>query len=109
MIINSPMPDEAKLRAILRESRPAPDLPPGFENAVWRRIARAEAPAVAPPAADWLDHLAAWFLRPGRAFAAAAVMLVLGLSLGIAQGASRGKDLAKARYLDSVSPPALRQ
>jgi hypothetical protein len=109
MITNSPMPDEAKLRALLRESRPAPDLPPGFQDAVWRRIERTEAPAAARPAADWLDHLAAWFLRPGRAFATAAVMLVLGLSLGIAQGASRGKDLAKARYLDSVSPPALRQ
>ena len=109
MITNSPMPDEAKLRALLRESRPAPDLPPGFENTVWRRIERAEAPAAARPAPDWLDHLAAWFLRPGRAFATAAVMLMLGLSLGFAEGASRGKDLAKARYLDSVSPPALRQ
>jgi hypothetical protein len=109
MITNSPMPDDAKLRALLRESRPAPDLPPGFENAVWRRIERVEAPAVARPAADWLDRLAEWFLRPGRAFATAAVMLVLGISLGIAEGATHAKDLAKARYLDSVSPPALRQ
>jgi hypothetical protein len=109
MITNSPTPDDAKLGALLRESRPAPDLPPGFENAVWRRIERAEAPAVARPAADWLDRLAEWFLRPGRAFVTAAVMLVLGISLGIAEGATHGKDLAKARYLDSVSPPALRQ
>jgi hypothetical protein len=36
-------------------------------------------------------------------------MLLLGLSLGIAQGASHASDLAKARYLDSVSPPTLRQ
>ena len=71
---------------------------------VWRRIERAEAPA-----ADWLDALAAWFLRPRRAFATAAAMLLLGLSLGIAQGASHASDLAKARYLDSVSPPTLRQ
>ena len=103
------MPDDAKLGALLRECRPAPDLPAGFQNAVWRRIERAEAPAVSRSAADWLDHLAAWFLRPGRAFATAAVMLVLGISLGIAEGASHAKNLARERYLDSVSPPSLRQ
>ena len=104
MKTSSQAPDDAKLRALLRASRLAPELPPGFQNAVWRRIERAEAPA-----ADWLDALAAWFLRPGRALATAAAMLVLGLSLGIAQDASRANDLAKARYLDSISPPALRQ
>ena len=104
MKTNSQTPDDAQLRALLRESRPAPELPPGFQNAVWRRIERAEAPA-----ADWLDALASWFLRPRRAFVTAAAMLLLGLSLGIAQGASRANDLARARYLDSVSPPTLRQ
>jgi hypothetical protein len=44
-----------------------------------------------------------------RALAAAAVMLLLGISLGIAQGASQANDLARQRYLDSVSPPALRR
>jgi hypothetical protein len=101
---NSQPPDDGGLRALLRESRVAPELPPGFQDAVWRRIERGEAPA-----ADWLDALAAWFLGPRRALAMAAVMLVLGLSLGIARGASHATDLAKARYLDSVSPPALRQ
>jgi len=108
MNTNSQIPDEAKLRALLLASRPAPELPPGFQNAVWRRIEREELPAANLPAAEWLDRLAAWFLRPGRALAAAAAMLLLGVSLGIAQGASRANDLAKARYLDSVSPPALR-
>ena len=104
MKTNSQTPDNVKLGALLRESRLVPELPPGFQNAVWRRIERAEAPA-----ADWLDALASWFLRPRRAFATAGAMLLLGLSLGIAQGASRANDVAKARYLDSVSPPALRQ
>ena len=109
MKTNSQMPDDTKLRALLRESRLAPDLPPAFENAVWRRIERAEKPGPALPAADWLDALAVWFLRPRRAFATAAAMLVLGLSLGIARGAGSANDLAKARYLNSVSPPTLRQ
>jgi hypothetical protein len=81
-----------------------PELPPGFQNAVWRRIERAEAPA-----ADWLDAIASWFLRPRRAFVAAAAMLLIGISLGVARGASHADELAKVRYLDSVSPPGLRQ
>jgi len=109
MITNNPIPDEARLHALLREARPAPDLLPGFENAVWRRIERVEAPAVARPTAHWLDRLVEWFLRPGRAFASAAIMIVLGTSLGIAEGATHAKDLARERYVDSVSPPSLRQ
>ena len=109
MTTNSQMPDDVKLKALLRASRPEPELPPGFQNAVWRRIERAEKPATARPAADWLDSLADWFLRPRRAFATAAVVLLLGLSLGIARGAGQATDLAKERYVDSVSPAALRQ
>ena len=109
METNNQMPDDRRLHTLLRESRVEPELPPGFENTVWRRIERAERPAPALPAADWLDALAAWFLRPRRAFATAAVVLVLGLSLGIVRGANSANDLAKARYLDAVSPPALRQ
>jgi hypothetical protein len=109
MKTNGQMPDDPQLRALLREFRPAPELPPGFQNAVWRRIERAGIPAAHPAAADWLDRLAAWFLRPGRALATAAAMLLVGISLGIAQGASQANDLAKQRYLNSVSPPALRQ
>jgi len=109
MITNSQSPDEAKLGALLRESRSVPDLPPGFQNAVWRRIERAESPEASPIAAGWLDRAAAWFLRPNRALATAAAMLLLGISLGIAQGTSQANDLDRQRYLDSVSPPALRQ
>jgi hypothetical protein len=104
MKTNSQPSDDGGLRALLRESRVAPELPPGFQDAVWRRIERVEAPAV-----DWLDALAAWFLRPRRAFATAAAVIVLGLSLGIVRGANRANDHAKQRYLDSVSPSALRQ
>ena len=109
MNTSSQMPDDAKLRALLRESRPAPELPPGFQNAVWRRIERAECPTSKPVGVDWLERLATWFLRPNRALATAAAMLLIGISLGIAQGASHANDLARQRYLDSVSPPALRQ
>lgn len=109
MNTNSQPPEDATLRALLRESRVEAELPPGFQDAVWRRIERTEAPAPALRAAGWLDALAGWFLRPRRALATAAVVLVLGFSLGIARGTGQANDLAKARYLDSVNPPALRQ
>jgi hypothetical protein len=109
MKTDSQLPDDARMRALLREARPEPELPPGFQNAVWRRVERAEQHAPALAAADWIDALVGWFLRPRRALATAAAMLLLGLSLGFARGANSATDLAKARYLDSVSPPALRQ
>src|SRR5512143_2135761 len=109
MNINHPTPEDARLRSILRECRPAPELPLGFQDAVWRRIERTEACATGPLAADWLDRLVLWVLRPNRALATAAALLLLGVSLGIASGASHATELAKARYLDSVSPLALRE
>jgi hypothetical protein len=109
MKTNSQTPEDGKLRTLLRECRPAPELPPGFKDAVWRRIERAERPAPTLSGAGWLDALAAWFLRPRQTFALTAAMLVLGLSLGVALSVSHINDLAKERYLDSVSPPALRQ
>jgi hypothetical protein len=109
MITDNQMPDDAKLRALLRESRSAPDLPPGFQDAVWRRIERADITGASPVATGWINQVAAWFLRPNRALATAVAMLLLGVSLGIAQGASQANDLARQRYLNSVSPPTLRQ
>ena len=109
MKTSSQTPDDAKLGALLRESRVAPELPHAFQDAVWRRIERAEMSTPTRSAADWLDALAAWFLRPRRALATAAAMLLLGISLGIARGASHADELAKARYLNSVSPPGVRQ
>ena len=109
MSTNNEMPNETKLRALLCESCPTAELPPGFEAAVWRRIELTEVRTKSLPFPQGLDLLATWFLRPGRALATAAAMLLLGLSLGFYRGASRANDLAKARYLDAVSPPALRQ
>jgi hypothetical protein len=99
-----PPPEEARLRAVLRESRPTPDLPPGFQNAVWRRIERAGSPRQGLSLAAWLDHAADWILQPRLALAGAAAMLLIGLSIGLMQGASQANDLAKQRYLAAVSP-----
>jgi hypothetical protein len=97
---------DSNLKALLRQNRPAPPLPPGFENTVWRRIQAAEARS---PEMNWLEALTAWLLRPRLAVVAALALVVAGASLGVAQGARSADELAKARYLNSVSPPELRR
>ena len=37
-------PDDARLGALLRRSRPSPSLPPRFQESVWRRIEDAAVP-----------------------------------------------------------------
>ena len=97
---------DPSLGKLLRQNRPAPGLPPGFENAVWRRIEAAAAPT---EEWNWVEALTAWLLRPRLAVVAAMVLVVAGASLGVAQGARSADELAKGRYLNSVSPPELRR
>jgi len=97
-------PDDARLRSLLRQARPSPALPPRFQESVWRRIERAEAPSESVSLADWLDRAAAWLLRPRLALAGVAAMLVVGIFIGVLQGSSLAHDQAKQRYLTAVSP-----
>ena len=98
--------EDKDLRALLQQHRPAAPLPPGFQNAVWRRIEAAEARKAEP---GWMESLTAWLLRPRLALTAAIVLVVAGASLGVAQGSRNADDFVKARYLNSVSPPQLRR
>ncbi len=97
--------NDAKLSALLRESRWSPSLPPRFQQNVWRRIEDAEAPVAA---ASWLDALAALILRPKFAFATAAVLLFAGGLLGTQRGSETVRHEAQVRYLASVAPDSLR-
>jgi hypothetical protein len=99
-----PEPDDARLRDLLRASHPAPDLPPGFQNAVWRRLERAEKPGETESVAEWLDRAAAWLLRPRLALVGVAAMLLVGISIGVLQGTSLANDIARQQYLAAVSP-----
>jgi hypothetical protein len=96
---------DAKLSALLRESRLSPPLPPRFQENVWRRIEDAAAPARAE---SWLEDLAALILRPKFAFAGAAILLVAGVLLGTQAGSETVRHDAQARYLASVAPDSLR-
>jgi len=98
------LPHDARLSALLRESRLTPALPPGFQESVWRRIERAQEPRESVSLAEWLDRAAAWFLHPGLALAGVAAMLVVGIFIGVLQASSLAHDQAKQRYLTAVSP-----
>jgi hypothetical protein len=100
-------PEDARLSALLRESRVTPALPPRFQEGVWRRIEEAEAPAKFNGIA-WLDALAALVLRPRLAMATAAVLMVAGALFGVRDGSQMAHQDAQARYLAMVAPNSLR-
>ncbi len=101
-------PDDAKLRALLLESRAAPPLPPRFQEGVWRRIEEAEAPGLGAGRAGWLDVLVARALRPRLALATFAALALAGVLLGAHEGSQAGRHDAQARYLAVVAPNSLR-
>ena len=104
---NNSEPDDARLGALLRESRATPHLPPRFEHNVWRRIEAAEAPATTTREPVWLETLVGLILRPRFAFATAAVLVIAGGLLGARGGADFARKDAQARYVTAVAPHAL--
>ena len=101
-------PTEAKLGALLCESRATPALPPRFRENVWRRIEDAEAPASSGETITWLEALAALMLRPRFAYATVAVLMLGGISLGAYHGAQTARHEAEIRYVASVAPHSAR-
>ena len=97
------VPKDEALCALLRGSRPAPPLPPRFEEHVWRRIEQSE-----PADASWLDAVARWLMRPKLALATVAVVAVVGLGLGWQDGYQLARHDAQVRYLTAVAPNSLR-
>ena len=100
--------ENAKLSALLRESRSAPSLPPRFQEAVWRRIQEAETAVRSTSGPSWLDAFAAWVLRPRPAFALATALIVAGGWWGAHAGNQAMRHEAQARYIAAVAPSALR-
>ena len=101
-------PEEARLGALLRETRATPSLPPRFQENVWRRIESAEARTVSAGDRNWLDALVGWRLRPRLAIAVVAVLVLTGVGLGWTKGEQLARRDAQARYLAAVAPNSLR-
>ena len=104
----NPHPDDVKLAARLRESRPSPPLPPRFEEAVWRKIDDAEAKSRPTQTPTWLDALAALILRPRFAVVTVTVLVLVGATLGVYKGVDLARRDAQSRYVVSVAPNSLR-
>jgi hypothetical protein len=99
-------PNDEKLSTLLRSARPAPSLPPRFQESVWRRIEESEIPATAR--VSWLDALVSWALRPKFALAAAVVLMAAGSFVGAREGNQAAHQDAQIRYVASVAPNSLR-
>jgi hypothetical protein len=99
--------NEPRLRELLREARPAPPLPPRFQEAVWRRIAETESAADPAGPLTWLDLLVERLLRPRIALAGLVALLLIGGLAGVASGQAAARQAAQARYLASVAPQPL--
>jgi hypothetical protein len=102
---NNNQSNDPQVSSLLREARVSPALPPRFQQNVWRRIEDAEAPV---NSASWLDTLANFILRPRFAVAAAAVLLLAGISAGTLEGRQLARHDAQMNYLAAVAPHALR-
>jgi hypothetical protein len=99
-------PDDARLRALLHESRQAVALPPRFQEHVWRRIEHADA-SQSVERQNWVDLVAIWLTRPKLAFAAVAVLVLMGALLGVREGVQTARHEAQTRYLTAVAPDVL--
>ncbi len=96
--------NDAKLSALLRESRLSPSLPPRFQESVWRRIEAAKAPV---KSGSWLDAFAVLILRPRFAFATVTALVLAGVLLGTYQGEQIARQNEQARYIALVAPNPL--
>lgn len=101
--------EDMQLRALLRECNVTATLPPRFQEAVWRRIARQEEqPSVFFTAqaklVRWINTM---LPRPALAVSYVAVLLVVGASVGWAQARqkkARVNGELSLRYVQSVDP-----
>jgi len=93
---------DGALGSLLRESRPAPALPPRFQQDVWKRIEHKQQTAPAP---TWLEAFAALILKPRFAIAAVCALVFVGITLGSLDGRSHARRDAQERYLAAVVAP----
>lgn len=97
---NHPSNDDPLLRGLLREARPATELPLGFQAAVWRQIEGRESAA----SVTWLERVVSYVLRPQWMIASLAVVMLAGVLLGARVTPPTGQASAQARYVASVNP-----
>lgn len=100
--------EEPRLGLLLRQGRPEPPLPLGFEQSVWRRIQRAEAQGGLGGVIVWLDAFVERLLSPRLAVAGITALVVIGTVAGVISGLNSAKHIAQERYLAAVAPNPVR-
>jgi len=107
---NEPGNHDEALRKVLKEWRANAALPPGFQEAVWRRIERAErvpTPVARSPWAVIAHWIGTVLPRPALATAYVAVLLAVGVTAGWAQArqeTARVKGELGERYVRVLDP-----
>lgn len=99
----TPRPDP-ELSRLLRDWDVPDELPPRFNEGVWRRL---ESSSALRPDSTLLSRWRAWWHRPGMAWAYVAILLAAGASAGAWQGrvtALQVIDQLQGRYVLSVDP-----
>jgi hypothetical protein len=96
-----------RLKALLREARPDATVGHDFQGRVWSRIERLEREETVSPT-DWLARLAAVILQPKLAAALAVAVVLVGASIGAAQGNEAARQAAQDRYLAAIAPSHVR-
>ena len=107
---NEPGNHKEALRKVLKEWRTDAALPPRFQEAVWRRIERAERVQTPAARSSWA-YIAHWIgtvlPRPALATAYVAVLLAVGVTAGWAQARqenARVKGELGERYVRVLDP-----
>ena len=107
MKTDQPGNEEQALRKVLQQWRAEASLPPGFQEHVWRRIERTQAPA-APPVwaaiSRWIEML---LPRPALTASYVAGLLTIGVTAGWAQAhetSARVKNELGQRYVRVLDP-----
>ena len=100
--------DDARLRTLLCEARPTRELPPRFQESVWRRLEKEDAaPITRPTSLGWLQRWTERLLLPRFALAGLALLLVAGGLTGFVSSADLVRQQAQERYLSAVAPNIL--
>jgi hypothetical protein len=103
----SPIQSDENLRQVLHQWQVEAQLPPRFQEEVWRRIERSEAPAQVPA---WLllwQRLTAALARPSLAVSYVTLLLLTGLLAGYWQARvtrAQADEAMGARYVQLVAP-----
>jgi hypothetical protein len=104
MKTNQPGNHDDPLHKVLQEWHPDVSLPPRFQEQVWRRIERAQAPSVWAAVSHWIETV---LPRPALAASYVAMLLVVGVTAGWAQAhleTTHVRDELGQRYVRVLDP-----